>query len=68
MGEKVHGKHFDDNPHDSIVSIFCALGVWFCIQRPHFEKTKNLFQATEHWYFNSMPMILFSALQADETG
>jgi len=44
-GEKVHDKHFYDNPHDSIVSIFCALGVWFCLQGSHFEKTENLFQA-----------------------
>jgi len=44
-GEKAHKKHFYDNPHESLVSIFLALGVWFSLKSSHFEVTENLFQS-----------------------
>ena len=43
-GEKVHDKHFYDNPHDSLVSIFLALGIWFSLGGSQFESSENLFQ------------------------
>jgi len=44
-GEKAHKKHFYDNPNESLVSIFLALGVWFSLRSSHFEMTENLFQS-----------------------
>jgi hypothetical protein len=38
-GEKVSDKHVYDNPFDPLVSVFLALGVWFCLESAHFEHT-----------------------------
>jgi hypothetical protein len=43
-GEKVSDKHVYDNPFDSLVSVFLALGVWFCLEAARFENTESLFQ------------------------
>jgi hypothetical protein len=43
-GEKLHEKHCYDNPLQPLVSLFLALGVWFCLEAPHFEETEMLFQ------------------------
>jgi len=44
-GEKAHKKHFYNNPKESLVSIFLALGVWFSLKSSQFEMTENLFQS-----------------------
>jgi hypothetical protein len=39
-GEMVNDKHVYDNPFDPLVSVFLALGVWFCcLESAHFEHT-----------------------------
>jgi hypothetical protein len=43
-GEKVHEKHCYGNPFDPLVSMFLALGVWFCLESSHFEDSEFLFQ------------------------
>jgi hypothetical protein len=46
-GEKVSDKHVYDNPFDPLVSVFLALGVWFCLESARFEHTEYLFQEDE---------------------
>jgi hypothetical protein len=36
-GEMVSDKHVYDNPFDPLVSVFLALGVWFCLESARFE-------------------------------
>jgi hypothetical protein len=43
-GEKLHEKHCYENPFKPLVSLFLAMGVWFCINASHFEETEMLFQ------------------------
>lgn len=43
-GEKLHEKHCYDNPFEPLVSLFLAMGVWFCLNASHFETTEMLFQ------------------------
>jgi hypothetical protein len=47
-GEKVSDKHVYDNPFDPLVSVFLALGVWFCLESARFEETESLFQEDEN--------------------
>jgi hypothetical protein len=47
-GEKVSDKHVYDNPFDPLVSVFLALGVWFCLESARFENTESLFQDDEN--------------------
>ena len=63
--KKAHKKHFYDNPNESLVSIFLALGVWFSLKSSHFEVTENLFQSANvgattasQWYCTQLCELL----------